>query len=156
MRKPFIPAVFAVLLMAACHQPATSEVFIPAPGPYVFTLDLSDSLASYDVAIFTRIDSQELPAGMGQLPLTAVWTAPDYSMPEDVFGNQYFTYTEEFYLPLDAARRSFYSRQVWHKYRKGVRPGIYGDWQLMLSIPDTVQIHGFRGLGVELIRIEEK
>ena len=156
MRKLFLAFFAAILLVASCSQPATSEEFIPAPGPYVFTLDLSDSLASYDVAIFTRIDSrEEAMAETSQLPVTAVWTAPDHSMPENIFGNQYFTYTEKFYLPLEASRSSFFSRQVWHKYRKGLRPGIYGDWQLTLSIPDTVQIRGFRGLGVELIRIED-
>lgn len=144
------------LFVVSCRPPATSEVFIPAPGPYVFTLDMSDSLASYDVAIFTRIDAhEETLAAMGQLPVTAVWTAPDYTMKDDIFGNRYYTFTESFYLPLEGARRSYFSRQVWHSYRKGVRPGIFGDWQLTLSVPDSVQIRGFRGLGVELFRIDD-
>ena len=154
-RRLCSPAIVLTLLLAvACREPATSEVFIPAPGPYTFTLDLSDSLASYDIALFTRIDAHG-EAALDELPIIAVWTAPDYSSEDDVFSNPYYTFTEVFYLPLEASRSSYFSRQVWHRYRKGVRPGIYGDWQLSLSVPDTVNIRGLRGLGVELFRIED-
>jgi len=155
MRKPgrlLLCAGILAFLAVSCREPASSEVFIPVPGPYTFTLDFSDSLATYDVALFTRIDSRAGSVqALGELPLIAVWTAPDYSQ-EDVFSNPYYTFTEVVYLPLGASKRSYFSSQVWHPYRKGVNPGIYGDWTLTLSIPDTVQVRGLRGLGVELHR----
>ena len=135
------------LLAVSCREPSVSEEFIPAPGPYTFVLDFSDSLGMYDVALFTRIDSHEKTMrALGELPITATWEAPAV---DDVPAG---TFTEEFFLPLEGARRSYFSRQVWHKYRKGVVPAVYGDWTLTLSLPDSIKVRGLRGMGVEVVK----
>ena len=147
---PFVCVVAICLMAAACREPAVSEKFIPSPGPYEFPLDFSDTLGRYDIALFTRIDSHEKTMrAMGELPITATWTAPvQGDKPAESF-------TEEFFLPLSGARRSYFSRQVWHMYRKGVEPAVYGEWTLTLSLPDSVFVRGLRGLGVELIKVKD-
>ena len=143
--------LFLFLLCAvavSCREPSVSEEFIPAPGPYEFALDFSDSLAKFDVALFTRIDSHEKTMrALGELPVTATWVAPslDGELPLG-------TFTEEFYLPLEGSRRSYFSRQVWHPYRSGVVPAVYGEWKLTLSLPDSIKVQGMRGMGVEVVK----
>ncbi|MCR5019309.1 MAG: hypothetical protein K6A64_11000 [Bacteroidales bacterium] len=139
---------FCLMYIVACREPSVSEEFIPAPGPYEFALDFSDSLAKYDVALFTRIDSHEKTMrALGELPVTATWVAPSLDG-EVPLG----TFTEEFFLPLEGARRSYFSRQVWHPYRSGVVPAVYGEWKLTLSLPDSIKVHGMRGMGVEVVK----
>ncbi|MBO4435097.1 MAG: hypothetical protein J5769_06585 [Bacteroidales bacterium] len=131
----------------SCREPSVSEEFIPAPGPYTFTLDFSDTLGVYNVALFTRIDSHEKTMrALGELPITAVWVAPAQG-DEPLRG-----FTESFYLPLEGARRSYFSRQVWHQYRTGVAPAVYGEWKLTLSLPDSLEVRGLRGLGIEVVK----
>ena len=120
-----------------------SEQFIRGCGPYSFTVDFSDSLCAYDLALYSRIDANERKAlAFGELPLNVAWTAPD-GVGE---------YAETVYLPLEGERRGYFSRQVWHQYRKGVQPAVYGEWTLTLSIPDTLNIRGLRGMGLEVLR----
>lgn len=146
MKRFFV--LFFIMLVVACREPSVSEVFIPAPGPYEFALDFSDTLGKYDVALFTRIDSHEKTMrALGELPLTATWVAP--SLDDE---NPAGTYTEEIFLPLEGARRSYFSRQVWHPYRKGVIPAVYGEWKLTLSLPDSIMVRGLRGMGVEVVK----
>ena len=151
-KKTFVQSVLGYIILlcvvAACREPAVSEEFIPAPGPYEFALDFSDTLAKYDVALFTRIDSHEKTMrALGELPVTATWEAPP--LDGDVSAG---SFTEEFFLPLEGARRSYFSRQVWHPYRKGVVPAVHGEWKLRLSLPDSIEVHGMRGMGVEVVK----
>ena len=139
--------IFVIVFAVACREPSVSEEFIPAPGPYTFALDFSDSLGRYDVALFTRIDSHEKTMrALGELPVTATWEAPsDGDEPSERF-------TESFFLPLEGARRSYFSRQVWRMYRTGVVPEVRGEWKLTVSLPDSVMVHGLRGMGVEVVK----
>ena len=131
------------LLLTSCISQMGSEEFIRGSGPYAFPVDFSDSLCSYDIAIYSRIDTRETEVlAMGELPLTVVWTAPDGKG----------EYAENVYLPLEGERRGYFSRQVWQQYRKGVRPAVYGEWTLTVSLPDTVRVRGLRGIGLEVLR----
>ena len=54
MRR-IVPWLF-LLLAIACQEPLSTEQFIPGGGPYVFTVDMSDSTAAYDFDLYTRLD----------------------------------------------------------------------------------------------------
>ena len=140
MRKA---AVLLLLFVTGCVSQMGSEEFIRGKGPYCFAVDFSDSLCTYDLALYSRIDAREKNIrAMGELPVTIVWTAPDGAG----------EFSESAFLPLDGERRGYFSRQVWQRYRKGVKPSVYGEWTISVSIPDTVRVRGLRGMGLEVLR----
>ncbi len=137
LSRPLLPLLLAPLLAVCCQQPRSAEQFIPAPGPYVFRVDLSDTLAAYDLSFYTRLDGypQELQAAQ-ELALNITWTSPSDS-----------SYAERVYLPL-TGRSTLYSRQVLQPYRAGVRPVEPGLWTLTVSVPYAGGRETLRGLGL--------
>ncbi len=133
-----IPLILVLLLLASsCREPFSVERFIPAPGPYEFTVDMSDSTVAYDLSFYTRLDGY--PARLQEvkeLPLRLTWTSPSDSV-----------FTENVYLPLEG-RSSLFSRQVLQPYRKGARPYQNGVWTLTVAIPFSDGREVLRGLGL--------
>ena len=82
-------AIFAIMLLVGC-RPASYEQFIRADqaqdGEYVFALDLSDSTATYDLSLYTRVDPALMAAATpsAELALQVCWLAPQPSVGEAV------------------------------------------------------------------------
>jgi len=137
VKKSFVFILLA-LLAAACTEPLSTETYVSGPGPYVFTLDLSDSTAAYDFDLYTRLDGspKEIEPIQGVL-LRAEWRTPSDSL-----------FVEKIYLPLKGSRESYFSRQVYEPYRADVRPAESGEWTLTLRQEDRSQVVPFRGMGL--------
>ena len=122
------------LLALSCRQPASTELFVKAPGPYVFAVDMADSTAAYDFDLYTRIDATEFPA---ELRLDVVWKGPASDFKETV------------YLPVTRGH-SFFSQESYAPYRTGVVPSNPGQWTLHVSLPNPPE--GLRGMGLVVRR----
>ena len=76
------------------------EKFVKGEGPYTFFVEMSDSTASYDFDLYTRVDA---PADslrkLAALPLQVTWTSPTFHV-----------FREEVYLPMDG-KMSLFSKQ---------------------------------------------
>ena len=135
MRR-FLTLLSLLLLAVSCREPDTLEQFVPGEGPFEYTVNMSDSLSTYDFAFYTRLDGRHRDIECErEMPLTVVWQAPS---------NQLFA--ETVFLPLAGTDKTFYSRQVRVPYRSGVVPAEAGVWTLRVSVP--VRIPGLRGLGL--------
>lgn len=122
-------AACALLLLASCGRPQGREYFQLAndEGEYSFDIDLSDSLASYDISFYTEIDRPLW--GRDTLvcfPLQVVWRSP---------AGRYFS--ETVYYPAAESRVL---------YRSDVVPTELGSWNISVTIPD--QPRRLRGLGI--------
>ncbi len=124
MRKYLI--ILLCLLATACHEPGSQERFIKGTGPFVFTVDMSDTTATYDFDLYTRLEGDVFPP---ELELLMRWSSPSDSV-----------YQETVFLPL--------SNQVYAPYRSGVAPSEPGIWMLTISAPSCHLIPDFRGLGL--------
>lgn len=132
MRK--LPGILAfLLLVTACREPRSMETFIQGSGPYTFTVDMSDTTAVYDLALYTRIDvsSAEIPQ---HTTLAARWTSPSGAVLQETLT-----------LPLAAG--------VYEPYRAGVSPYEAGIWTLTFTLP--LPPDGIRGLGLEVKRVSK-
>lgn len=123
--KRLLPILVVFLAVFSCREPASVEVFVPAPGPYTFTVDMQDSTAVYDFDLYTRIDAADVPV---QIQLVLRWTSPSDSV-----------YRESVYMPLDG-------RDVYVPYRSGVQPYECGLWELTVAVPSAPE--GLRGMGL--------
>ena len=136
--KNLLPILSAALLLSACSEPLSTETFIPGGGPYVFTLDLSDSTAVYDLDLFTRLDGtpEEL------LPLDGTSLRAEWKTPVDS------VYVEKLYLPLDRGKKSYFSVQVYESFKADWTPSMYGMWTLSLRPEDRSEVLPLRGMGL--------
>ena len=132
-------AVIATLSVAfaSCSKPAVSESFVSIEdrdviGSYVFDMDLCDSLAAYDLYLYTRVDQRpsEL-AAQEDMELRVRWISP-----------QGERYEEQVYFPVREKTKALYRSDF-----VPVEPGI---WKLELSVRDEVE--GLRGMGLVLER----
>ena len=122
------------LLLVCCAKPANYEEFIRADqsesGIYSFTLDMADSLCTYDISFYispARTKDQADTCGVvSSIPVYVVWTGPDDG-----------TFEEMVYMSPDEAVQP---------YRKGVEMAVPGEWKLDLR-PIEVPA-GFRGIGI--------
>lgn len=122
-------------LLFACAPPSSTEEFIKVRdarnGIYSFKVDMSDSLAVYDLSFYTRVDRNSLTSS-GEAPrirLVATWISPSGE-----------TFSETVYLPSGDAEGMV------RKYRSGVQPKEPGVWTL--NVKAYSQEKGFRGLGL--------
>ena len=132
--------LFAILLLVGC-RPASYEQFIRADqaqdGEYIFALDLSDSTASYDLSLYTRVDPALMAAATpsAELALQVCWLGPaGEAMSENV------------YLPFGAAAGSV------KLYRSGVKPSPAGEWHL--AVTPIAPPEGLRGIGIICKRVD--
>ena len=111
-----------------------------ANGLYRYTLDLSDSLCTYDVSFYSRIDATRIKeAHSRDFSMMVTWTAPS---------GQRFRETVYFGLFDESAGSDSYSRQYVKLYRKGLVPMEFGTWNLEVLVNSGADVPGFRGLGV--------
>jgi hypothetical protein len=136
-RNLFILAAAAAALLS-CREPSGREDFIAGKGPFIFSLDMTDTTRLYDFSFYTRLDGRpHVLAGIVDMPLDIQWVSPS--------GN---IYEETVWLPLTDSSATFYSRQIRRPYRTDVVPVESGVWGLSVSVPDSVDIPGLRGLGL--------
>ena len=142
MKRIFV-FILSAILAVSCQEPLSTERFIPGGGPFVFTVDLSDSTAAYDFDLYTRLDAdpEELVQLKGML-LRAEWRSPSDSL-----------FVEKIYLPLTGTRRSYFSREIYEPYRADVRPAEPGQWTLTFRQEDRSQVVPFRGLGLVVRKV---
>ena len=130
--------ILLLFLALACREPRVSETFIRGDGPFVFSVDMSDSTAAYSFDIYSRVDRQR---ASGELRLLMRWRSP-----------QEAEFRETVYLPLKG-HTSFFSSEAYAPYRADVRPSVPGVWTLTVSMPD-LQREGLRGMGLVVRKSE--
>lgn len=141
-----IAAACAVLsVVLSCSAPSVTRQFVKKSGAdslgrYSFVLDMSDSLAIYDISLYFRLDTDDAGfESMGDIPVGVTFESPD--------GRQY---GENVYVPKSSwCSRSHSAHDYDVEYRTGVSPSVHGKWVMRLSVDDS-QVAGFRGIGVRL------
>ena len=73
MRKAIF-LLLAVLAVFSCREPRSTEQFVPGEGPFVFSVDLSDTTAVYDVDLYSRLDAVSYPSQVQMLARWAGWS----------------------------------------------------------------------------------
>ncbi|MBQ3711856.1 MAG: hypothetical protein II891_05615 [Bacteroidales bacterium] len=137
--------LFAVLMLVGC-RPASYEQFIRADqaqdGDYIFQLDLSDSTATYDLSLYTRVDPALMAAATpsAELALQVCWLYPAVEAASDSACFAKPTMSETVYLPYGAAGGTV------QLYRSGVKPSPAGEWRL--TVTPMAPPAGLRGLGI--------
>ena len=145
--SPSVALVFAVLAAAAlsCARPDSVEQYVGAEqrepnGLYRYSIDLSDSTATYDISFYTRIDAgKQRMATVKDFPLMVTWTSPS---------GQRYRETVYFTVGDEARGSNYYTRQYRKTYRTGLVPVESGVWDMTVHVNSGNDIHGFRGLGV--------
>ena len=131
--------LITLLVFTGCREPMSVEKFVKGEGPYTFFVDMSDSTATYDFDLYTRVDAPvDSLRKMTALPLQVTWTSPSFHV-----------FREDVYLPLEG-KTSLFSRQVRVPYRVGIRPAEWGSWQVMVRVPDAPE--GLCGMGLVVER----
>ena len=139
MSHPVYALVLLILILTGCKEPMSVEKFVKGEGPYTFFVEMSDSTASYDFDFYTRVDAPlETLRKMTALPLQVTWTSPSFHV-----------FREDVYLPMEG-KTSLFSRQVRAPYRAGVRPAEWGQWQVVVRVPDAPE--GLCGMGLVVER----
>ena len=140
-KRLFIPLILCILL-TGCKEPMSTEKFLKGEGPWTFFVDMSDSTATYDFDLFTRVDApMDSLRKMTALPLQVTWTSPSFHV-----------FREDVYLPMQGQGR-FFSRAVRAPYRAGVRPSEWGQWVVAVRVMDPPE--GLRGMGLVVARKKE-
>ena len=115
------------------------ERFVKGEGPYTFFVEMTDSAASYDFDLYTRVDApKDSLKKMTSLPLTVTWTSPSFHV-----------FKEDVYMPTEG-QGSFFSRQIRAPYRAGVRPTEWGQWVIAVRVNNPPE--GLRGMGLVVER----
>ena len=139
-----IVAALAVVI-SACSRPMSSEQFVKIgekgeDGLYHYTLDFTDSLCTYDLSFYSRMDCSDAKLlELRDFPMTVVLTSPE--------GRKY---SEKVYFRVhkDGRDGDFYSNQYRIPYRSGLVPVCRGEWEMSVRIDSDRYMPGFRGLGL--------
>lgn len=152
-RHILISALFVAVAFSlfSCSEPQSYEEFVRTgskdeDGLYRFTLNMSDSLAVYDLSFYSRIEcGNGKLAELRDFPLDITLQSPS--------GRKYW---EKVYFPVHQSSKgsNFYSHQYILPYRSGIIPDEAGEWELAVRIDADGHIPGFRGLGVILEKKE--
>lgn len=129
----------AILLLAvSCSAPFQTEDFRPIEerdslGRFVYDIDMSDSLCSYDILLYTRMDCNYKEFGkIRDIKVEVGFSSPSGKV-----------YSETVYLPVSSfisVRRGTYDCKV--EYRKDMVPVEWGMWQMTLAMPELSGLHG--------------
>ena len=118
------------------------EKFVKGEGPYSFFVDMTDSTATYDFDLYTRVDAPlDSLRKLQALPLTVTWTSPSFHV-----------FKEEVYLPMEG-HLSLFSKEVRAPYRAGVQPEEWGQWIVNVRVENPPE--GLRGMGLVVARKRE-
>lgn len=116
-------------LLAGCVRPLSYEQFVRSDqatdGVYSFDVDMSDSLSSYTVSFYSKVDRKK-PV---DVPLQVLWTSPS--------GKEY---SESVYMKMGQRKGD---REV---YRSSLVPNEFGDWTICVTSLNDLK--GFRGIGI--------
>lgn len=127
----YAAVVLVAALLCSCTRPDQTETYVGvrhrnADGMYSMTVDMSDSLASYDFTIFTRLDLRKsrFETLEDSIGVGAEWMAPDSTR-----------YREFFYIPKDSFSSSTsFSKDYFLPYRRGVVPNLPGVWTVSFLV----------------------
>ena len=135
--------IFAALaLLCGCREPMSVEKFVKGEGPYSFFVDMTDSTATYDFDLYTRVDAPlDSLRKLQALPLTVTWTSPSFHV-----------FKEEVYLPMEG-QMTLFSKEVRAPYRAGVQPEEWGQWVVNVRVTNPPE--GLRGMGLVVARKRE-
>jgi hypothetical protein len=137
--RNLITSLLFLAALAGCKEPMSVERFVKGEGPYTFFVEMTDTTASYDFDLYTRVDApRDSLRKLTVLPLTVTWTSPSFHM-----------FKEEVYLPMEG-QGSFFSRQVRAPYRAEVRPVEWGRWVVTVRVDNPPE--GLRGMGLIVAR----
>ncbi|MBO4605804.1 MAG: hypothetical protein J5667_04630 [Bacteroidales bacterium] len=127
MRSRLLIAL-AVVCFWSCARPVSGELFLAAPrNSYDFPILVVDSLAHFDFAFYTRVDSDDSVSEPVRLDIT--WVAPSDTV-----------YRETVYMLTDTGEGTL------QRYRSYVRFPSVGQWTLKVGV--SPEVKGFRGLGL--------
>lgn len=127
--------LLAIILVAlpavCCTKPGSYEEFIRAKdaseGVYSFDLDMSDEGCSYDISLFTKLDTRVFGRRTSEsMPLAVIWSSGDS-----------LSFSETVYYPLD---------RTIVPYRSGVVLQHPGNWTIRFNVLTAPK--GLRGLGI--------
>ena len=140
-----LSAVLAVSLLS-CSEPRMTETFIrsgDARGCYTYSLDMSDTLSTYSLYFFTRIDgSRDRPGMVRGMALDISFRSPS--------GRRY---SEKAVIPPGSfSEGGHFTMDCLVPYRTGFVPSEYGEWTMYVSVEGESVLDGFRGLGLRVIR----
>ncbi len=133
MRRALPAVLLALLMVSACSEPQAREYFLRSnsAGEYSFSVELTDSLHSYDFSFYTAIDKPLFRNDtLVSFPMQVVWRSPS---------GRYFS--ETVYYPADSSRVL---------YRSGMMPSEFGEWSIGVTLPQ--QPPRLRGLGIIVSR----
>ncbi len=142
--KRALQVIFILLAAAGCSRPVSTEVYLRAgdcaeAGRYDFVLDMADTLVSYDITFYTRIDSGDGSIHLS-LPLAVSATSPSGKL-----------YAEKVWADISAPDAAgHFSGDYILPYRSGVRPSEAGIWNISVSVPADAE--SISGLGCILKR----
>lgn len=144
-----LPAVIMAFAALSCSRPATAEQFVrnadrDVYGRYVFDVDMSDSLAAYDISLlssFSCIDRDFAP--FVSMPLHLLWESPEGQCFED-----------NVVLPGSALKdSSYYDKVLSDCLGEGLVPERAGLWKLYVTAPeDSLKKYGMTGMGIRVDR----
>ncbi|MGM9735098.1 MAG: hypothetical protein ACI3ZL_01670 [Candidatus Cryptobacteroides sp.] len=133
----------AATILGGCSSVDTVVSYVPVSkadslGRLQVGLDLSDTTASYDISLYSRLDcSVKDFSRLKEFPVGIEFVSPS--------GN---IYSETVYVPLDSFEINDGTvHDFCAPYRTGAVPVEGGEWTMYLSLPD---IPGLYGMGVIL------
>ena len=138
--------MMVLLAAAACSRPVSVERFIKAedcevPDRYDFTLDMADTLVSYDISFYTRLSSGD-GAILLSIPLSVTAVSPS--------GKQY---SEDVWADVSTpVATGHFSKDFVLPYRSAITPAESGEWKLSVTVPSGMDCIG--GMGCILKRRE--
>lgn len=144
-----LPAVVMAFTALSCSRPAVAEQFVrnadrDVYGRYVFDVDMSDSLAAYDISLlasFSCIDRDF--AHFVSMPLHLLWKSPEGQCFEDNVA-----------LAGSALKdSSYYDKVLSDSLGEGLVPEKPGLWNLYVTVPeDSLKKYGMTGMGIRVDR----
>lgn len=146
--KGLVTFVLAASLLG-CSRPVSYEPFIPREkseygDTYSFKLDLADSLISYSLSLYTRVERAPFkPYPADRLDLGLRWISPSDS-----------SFLENVVFCLDSPVDSAYSTKDFiFPYKDSFTPDAPGEWKLRIQVRNNPE--SLCGLGIILERKEQ-
>lgn len=129
VRRIMVLSLAFQVFASSCNEPATRDFFIAAQdSPYEYEVDMSDSLAQYDLEFYTMAGGEA-----SDVKLDITWISPERD-----------SVRESVYLP------DFGAEGIVAPYRSGVVPPSNGVWILSVEVPEAPD--GFCGLGLTVTK----
>ena len=141
----FLAGLAAVLSVCSCSEPLVESGYMrsgdaPAPGHYVFDLNLTDTLSAYTLSFYSVMDLAESSC-----------TAPDIVLEISLQAPSGRTFGETVALPSGKWRGEGKMQSVLREvYREGFIPSEYGVWKMELNARPVCD--RLCGMGYELER----